>query len=78
VIERQQPLGKEVLFRAGAASRKPEVFEALDESNVKYGIRLPANHSLECEISKLVTRSMGGPTDKLLFGTRAFSIRQGT
>ena len=46
-IERQQELGKEVVFRADAAFAKPEIYEALEESGVKYAIRIPANGSLE-------------------------------
>src|SRR5216684_962292 len=42
-IERQQGLGKEVVFRADAAFAKPELYEALEEREVKYAIRLPAN-----------------------------------
>ena len=38
-IERQQGLGKEVVFRADAAFAKPEIYEALEERGVKYTIR---------------------------------------
>jgi hypothetical protein len=44
-IERQQKLGKEVVFRADAAFAKPEIYEALEERGVKYAIRIPANDS---------------------------------
>ena len=40
-IERQQKLGKEVVFRADAAFAKPEIYEALEERGVKYAIRIP-------------------------------------
>ena len=42
-IERQQKLGKEVWFRADAASAKPDLYEALEERGAKYAIRIPAN-----------------------------------
>jgi len=42
-IERQQELGKELVFRADAAFAKPEIYEALEERGVKYAIRIPAN-----------------------------------
>ena len=45
-IERQQKLGKEVVFRADAAFAKPEIYEALEKREVKYAIRIPANDSL--------------------------------
>src|ERR1700681_1812733 len=34
-IERQQKLGKEVVFRADAAFAKPEIYEALEERGAK-------------------------------------------
>jgi len=45
-VERQQELGKEVVFRADAAFAKPEIYEAMEERGVKYAIRLPANDNL--------------------------------
>ena len=44
-IERQQRLGREVVFRADAAFAKPELYAALEERDVKYAIRLPANYN---------------------------------
>jgi hypothetical protein len=41
-IDRQQKAGKEVVFRSDAAFAKPEIYEALEERGVKYGIRIPA------------------------------------
>jgi len=41
-IERQQELGKEVVFRADAAFAKPEIYETLEERGVKYALRIPA------------------------------------
>jgi len=46
-IDRQQKLGKEVVFRTDAAFAKPEIYEALEERSVKYAIRIPANDSLD-------------------------------
>ena len=50
-IERQQKLGKEVVFRADAAFAKPEIYEALEERGMKYAIPIPANDSLERDIA---------------------------
>ena len=58
-IERQQKLGKEVVFRADAAFAKPEIYEALEERGVKYAIRIPDNDSLERDITELLTRPVG-------------------
>src|ERR1035441_9216175 len=41
-IERQQKLGKEVVFRADAVFAKPEIYEALEARGVKHAIRIPA------------------------------------
>jgi hypothetical protein len=45
-FERQQELGKEVVFRAEAAFAKPEIYAALAECGAKYAIRLSVNDSL--------------------------------
>jgi hypothetical protein len=63
-IERQQKLGKEVVFRADAPFAKPESYEALEERGVKYGIRIPYNDSLERDIEELLTRPVGRPSHK--------------
>ncbi len=61
-IERQQEQGKEVVFRADSAFAKPEIYEALEERGLKYAIRIPANDSLERDISELLTRPVGRPS----------------
>jgi hypothetical protein len=63
-IKRQQKLGKEVVFRADAAFAKPEIYEALEERNVKYAIRIPGNDSLERDIAELLMRPVGRPSHK--------------
>jgi DDE family transposase len=45
-----------VVFRADAAFAKPELYEALEERDVKYTIRLPANDNLERKVVQLLTR----------------------
>jgi hypothetical protein len=71
-IERQQGQGKEVVFRAAAAFAKPEIYEALEEREVKYAIRLPANDNLERNIAGLLTRPLGRPTYKPLVRYKSF------
>jgi hypothetical protein len=63
-IDRQQALGKEVVFRADAAFAKPELYEALEEREVKYAIRLPANDHLQRNIMESLTRPVGRPSYK--------------
>ena len=71
-IERQQKLGKEVVFRADAAFAKPEIYEALEERGVKYAIRIPANENLERDISELLTRPVGRPSHKPVVRYKSF------
>ena len=71
-IERQQKLGKEVVFRADAAFAKPEIYEALEERGVKYAIRIPSNDNLERDIAELVPRPVGRPSQKPLVEYKGF------
>jgi hypothetical protein len=71
-IERQQELGKEVVFRADAAFAKPEIYEALEERGVKYAIRIPANDSLERDIAELLARPVGRPSHKPVVWYKGF------
>ena len=71
-IERQQKLDQEVVFRADAAFAKPEIYEALEERGVKYAIRIPANDSLEQDISELLTRPVGRPSHKPIVWYKGF------
>ena len=76
-IERQQKLGKEVVFRADAAFAKPEIYEALEEREVKYAIRIPANDSLQRDIEELLTRPVGRPQQEAVGGVQGLSIPSG-
>jgi len=76
-IERQQELGKEVVFRADAAFAKPEIYEALEERGVKYAIRLPANDSLLRDIEELLTRPVGRPSHKPIVWYKGLSVSGG-
>ena len=71
-IERQQKLGKEVVFRADAAFAKPEIYEALEEREVKYAIRIPSNENLQRDIEELLTRPVGRPSVKPLVEYKGF------
>ena len=71
-IERQQKQGKQVVFRADAAFAKPEIYEALEERDVKYAIRIPANESLERDIAELLTRPVGRPSHKAVVRYKGF------
>ena len=71
-IKRQQALGKEVVFRADAAFAKPELYEALEERDVQYAIRLPANDNLQRNIRELLTRPVGRPSHKPVVRYKSF------
>src|SRR3984893_5679213 len=71
-IERQQAQGKEVIFRGDAAFAKPELYEALEERDVKYAIRLPANDNLQRNIRELLTRPVGRPSHKPVVRFKSF------
>jgi hypothetical protein len=71
-IKRQQTLSKEVVFRADAAFAKPELYEALEERDVQYAIRLPANDNLQRNIKELLTRPVGRPSHKPVVRYKSF------
>ncbi len=71
-IDRQQAQGKAVAFRGDAAFAKPELYEALEERDVKYAIRLPANDNLQRNITELLTRTVGRPSHKPVFRFKPF------
>jgi hypothetical protein len=71
-IERQQKLGKEVVFRADAAFAKPEIYGALEERGVKYAIRIPANDNLQRDVEELLKRPVGRPSKKPLVEYKGF------
>ncbi len=71
-IERQQKLGKEVVFRADAAFDKPAIYEALEERGVNYAIRIPANDNLLRDIEELLTRPVGRPGHKPVVWYKGF------
>jgi hypothetical protein len=71
-IKRQQQQGKEVVFRADAAFAKPELYEALEERDVKYAIRLPSNNNLERCIAELLKRPVGRPSYKPVVRCKSF------
>ena len=71
-IERQQQLGKDVVFRADAAFAKPEIYEALEKRDVKYAIRIPANENLQRDIAELLARPVGRPSHRPLVRYKSF------
>jgi hypothetical protein len=77
-IERRKGLGVEVLFRGDAAFARPELYEALEEREVKYAIRLPANPNVERNIAELLKRPVGRPSRKPLVRYQSFLYQAGS
>jgi hypothetical protein len=63
-MERQQKLCTEVVFRAGSAFAKPDIYEVLEERSVKCAIRILSNETPERNIAELLTRPVGRPSHK--------------
>ena len=69
-VERQVKNGKQVAFRADAASGEPEIYAALEERGLKYAIRIPADENLGRDIAELPSRPVGRASVKPLEGYR--------
>ena len=71
-IERQHAEGTRVAFRADAAFAKPAIYDALEQRDVDYAIRMPANKNLELEIEDILFRPPGRPGCKPLVRYKSF------
>ena len=71
-IARQQAEGLRVAFRADAAFARPAIYERLEQHDVDYAIRMPANKALEVEIEDILFRLPGRPSRKPLVRYKSF------
>ena len=71
-IDRQQAAGRRVAFRADAAFARPAIYDALEQRDVDYAIRMPANKSLELKTEELLFRPPGRPGCKPLVRYKSF------
>ena len=71
-IARQQAEGLRVVFRADAAFARPAIYEMLEQHDVDYAIRMPANKALEVEIEDILFRPPGRPSRKPLVRYKSF------
>lgn len=62
--------GSPVSGRRGLAT--PEICEALEERDVKYAIRIPANENLQRNIEELLKHPAGRPRKKPLVENKGF------
>ena len=59
-------------FRADAAFARPAIYETLEQRDVDYAIRMPANKSLELEIEDILFRPPGRPSLQALGALQIF------
>ena len=73
-IEWQQVAGTRVAFRADAAFAKPEIYDALEQRDVDYAIRMPSNKSLELDIEDILFSSAGTAEPQALGAVQEFPL----
>ena len=71
-IARQQGAGRRVAFRADAAFARPAIYEALEQRDVDYAIRMPANKTWELAVEDILFRPPGRPSCKPLVRYKSF------
>ena len=71
-IDRQQGAGRRVAFRADAAFARPAIYEALEQRDVDYAIRMPANKTWELAVEDILFRPPGRPSCKPLVRYKSF------
>ena len=71
-IARQQGAGRRVAFRADAAFARPAIYEALEQRDVDYAIRMPANKTLELAVEDILFRPPGRPSCTPLVRYKSF------
>jgi len=69
-------VGQGGVFRADAAFAKPEIYEALEERGVKFATRIPANDTLERDITELLPRPVGRPSHKPVVWYKGFHYQE--
>ena len=75
-IEWQQVAGTRVAFRADAAFAKPEIYDALEQRDVDYALRMPSNKSLELDIEDILFVRGTAEPQAPWCGTRVSAIRR--
>ena len=71
-IARQQGAGRRVAFRADAAFARPAIYEALEQRDVDYAIRMPANKTWELAVEDILFRPPGRPSCTPLVRYKSF------
>ena len=71
-IDRQQGAERRVAFRADAAFARLAIYEALEQRDVDYAIRMPANKTLELAVEDILFRPPGRPSCKPLVRYKSF------
>ena len=71
-IARQQGAGRRVAFRADAAFARPAIYEALEQRDVDYAMRMPANKTWELAVEDILFRPPGRPSCTPLVRDKSF------
>ena len=64
--------------KADTAFAKPDIYDALEQRDVAYAIRIPANKSLELEIEDLLVCPPGRPSRRPLVRYKSFRYQSGS
>ena len=78
IVERYKKRGIRLLFRADAAFAKPEVYEYLEQRDIGYAVRLPANEVLQKHVKHLLKRPAGRPQKKPIVRYHDFLYQAGS
>jgi Transposase DDE domain group 1 len=78
VVERYRRKVSRIYFRADAGFANPEVYEFLEDEQIKYAIRLPANRILQERIGYLLTRPIGRPPNEVRRSYANFTYQAGS
>ncbi|MDH5466511.1 MAG: IS1380 family transposase [Candidatus Aminicenantes bacterium] len=75
IVRRYEDKKVRKYFRGDAAFAKPEIYEYLEENDLLYAIRLPANDLLYDEVKHLLTHPVGRPSRKPVVRFHDFKYR---
>jgi hypothetical protein len=78
VVTRYRGKVSRIYFRADAAFAMPGVYEYLEDTRIKYAIRLPANRVLQQRIGHLLKRPVGRPPNPVRRSHASFSYQAGS
>jgi hypothetical protein len=78
VVARYRGKVSRIYYRADAAFAMPGVYEYLEDQQITYAIRLPANRVLQGRIGHLLKRPVGRPPNQVRRSHASFSYQAGS